>query len=141
GDRVASYKNFNMAVETSRMVNMPLVIVGGGELTVLEKSFLDQELNNKYCSLIGVSNKILNVLYSNAFCFLYPSLYEGFGLPIVEAQNSGCPIITSSVSSLPEVTGKGGVLIDNINSSKMSEVVRYFRWIRKWETFFMGFML
>ena len=42
---------------------------------------------------------------------LFPSFYEGFGLPILEAQASGCPVITSDVSSMPEVAGQGAILI------------------------------
>jgi len=51
-------------------------------------------------------------LLKEASGFVFPSFYEGFGLPILEAQASGCPVITSNVSSLPEVTGDGGILIE-----------------------------
>ena len=51
-------------------------------------------------------------LYSNALMFIYPSLYEGFGLPVLEAMKCGCPVITSNVSSLPEVIGSAGIQID-----------------------------
>jgi glycosyltransferase involved in cell wall biosynthesis len=51
-------------------------------------------------------------LYSLATLFLYPSLYEGFGLPPLEAMASGTPVIVSHASSLPEVVGDGGVLVD-----------------------------
>lgn len=50
-------------------------------------------------------------LLKSATAFVFPSFYEGFGLPILEAQASGCPVITSDVSSMPEVTGEGGILI------------------------------
>lgn len=51
-------------------------------------------------------------LYSGAEAFLYPSLYEGFGLPVLEAMSCGTPVVTSNVSSLPEVTGTAGILVD-----------------------------
>ena len=59
-----------------------------------------------------VKNEELSALYQNAYCLLFPSLYEGFGLPIVEAQSFGVPVITSNISSMPEVVGKGGFLIE-----------------------------
>ena len=52
-----------------------------------------------------INNVELKKLYSNAQLFIYPSFYEGFGLPVVEAQLCGCPVVTSNVSSLPEAGG------------------------------------
>lgn len=51
-------------------------------------------------------------LYNLAVCFVYPSIYEGFGLPVVEAMSCGCPTITSNTSSLPEVAGEAAILIN-----------------------------
>ena len=48
----------------------------------------------------------------SADCFAFPSLYEGFGLPVLEAMNFGIPVLTSRVSSLPEVVGEAGILIN-----------------------------
>jgi glycosyltransferase involved in cell wall biosynthesis len=52
-----------------------------------------------------VSDDELKSLYANAACFIYPSLYEGFGLPPLEAMSSGCPVIAACAGSLPEVCG------------------------------------
>lgn len=54
----------------------------------------------------------LPLLYGAADAFLFPSIYEGFGLPVAEAMACGCPVITSSVSSMPEVAGHAGILVD-----------------------------
>ena len=54
----------------------------------------------------------LQALYAGAILFAYPSLYEGFGLPLLEAMAAGTPIMTSQVSSLPEVAGDAAVLVD-----------------------------
>jgi glycosyltransferase involved in cell wall biosynthesis len=51
-------------------------------------------------------------LYSGARAFVYPSRYEGFGLPVLEAMSCGTPVVTSSVSSMPEVAGDGALLVD-----------------------------
>ncbi|MCL2121745.1 MAG: glycosyltransferase family 4 protein, partial [Clostridiales bacterium] len=59
-----------------------------------------------------VSDNEKRALYSGAIGFLFPSLFEGFGLPILEAMACGCPVITSDVSSMPEVAGKAAVLVD-----------------------------
>ena len=70
---------------------------------------------NRYAGLDGVriitgllSTEELAELYRNALAFLFPSLYEGFGLPILEAMACGCPVITSNVSACPEVAGGSG---------------------------------
>ncbi len=59
-----------------------------------------------------VPDQELSTYYSSARALVYPSLYEGFGLPIVEAMACGCPVITSSISSLPEVGGEAGLYVD-----------------------------
>lgn len=63
-------------------------------------------------------------LYNAASVFIYPSLYEGFGLPVLEAMACGCPVITSNISSLPEVAGDAAVLIDPYNVSQLAEAIR-----------------
>jgi glycosyltransferase involved in cell wall biosynthesis len=59
-----------------------------------------------------IDDEDLPVLYSSALAFLFPSLYEGFGLPPLEAMACGTPVITSNVSSLPEVVGNAAMLVD-----------------------------
>lgn len=60
----------------------------------------------------GVSEVELVRLYSSAVAFLFPSLDEGFGLPIIEAMQCGCPVITSNISCMPEVAGDAAILVD-----------------------------
>jgi len=55
---------------------------------------------------------LLSLLYQHAFALLYPSEYEGFGLPPLEAMNMGVPVIALNTSSIPEVVGRGGVLLE-----------------------------
>jgi glycosyltransferase involved in cell wall biosynthesis len=79
---------------------------GWDETTKLSKS-------GKQPRFLGrVSDKELAVLYSEAELFIFPSLYEGFGLPILEAFYHGVPVVTSNVSALPEVAGNAAELVD-----------------------------
>jgi glycosyltransferase involved in cell wall biosynthesis len=59
-----------------------------------------------------VSDDTLQWLYQKCFAFVYPSLFEGFGLPVLEAMSCGAAVITSTTTSLPEIVGSAGVLVD-----------------------------
>jgi|SRR5579863_2983095 len=67
-----------------------------------------------------IPDQDLIAVYQMATCFVFPSLYEGFGLPVVEAMAAGCPVITATSSSLPEVAGDAALLVDPLNAEKMS---------------------
>lgn len=71
-----------------------------------------------------VSEKALAGLYRGALCLFFPSFYEGFGLPIVEAFASGTPVISSTVTSLPEVAGDAGLLVDPHDIDAMAQALR-----------------
>ncbi len=72
---------------------------------------LSEQYPNKIILTGYATDEDLAQLYSGASVFVYPSLYEGFGLPPLEAMSCGCPVITSNISSLPEVVGNAGVTI------------------------------
>ena len=67
----------------------------------------------------NLNNKGLNELYNNARCLIYPSSYEGFGLPIIEAQRAGCPVIALNKSSIPEVIGETPLLLNSLNRNEL----------------------
>ena len=101
--------------EKKNGVNDLILILGGGSLAgFVEKLgkkgvFFDSDFTQH----IGyVDDEDLPILYSNAEWFVYTSQYEGFGLPPLEAMQCGCPVITSNNSSLPEVVGDAGIMID-----------------------------
>ena len=80
---------------------------------------------HKYVRFFGfVSDTTLAVLYRLARVFVFPSLYEGFGFPPLEAMASGTPVITSNVSSLPEVVGDAALLIDPLDPNEIAQAMR-----------------
>ena len=80
--------------------------------TALRRAVHQHQLH-KYVRFLGyLPEETLAVMYRLAGVFVFPSLYEGFGLPPLEAMASGTPVVTSNVSSLPEVAGDAAVLVD-----------------------------
>ena len=73
--------------------------------------------------LEGVTDRELPGIYRSAFMTLFPSHYEGFGLPIVESMKSGTPVIASSTSSIPEVAGDAALLVDPYNIQDMCDAI------------------
>ena len=85
---------------------------------------LDSQLGfQQYKQIAGVTNVQLNEIYNNASFLVYPSLYEGFGISILEAQKSGCPVICSNTSSIPEIAGKGACLLEKISALKIADIL------------------
>ena len=66
----------------------------------------------------------VSILYAGCACFAFPSLYEGFGLPVLEAMRLGAPVITSSTSALPEVAGDAGLLVDPTDEESIADALR-----------------
>jgi len=112
-----TYKNFiAFAKEAASLLirdNIRLVLAGGGALSAAELALL-QELGiaDRVKAYAHVSDKLLAQLYKSALLFVFPSLYEGFGLPVLESMQCGCPALLSNNSSLPEVGGDAGAYFD-----------------------------
>ena len=70
-----------------------------------------------------VADEDLPSIYKRALCFVLPSLYEGFGLPVLEAMKYGCPVITSNISSLPEAGGDAALYVDPLNVEDIAEKI------------------
>lgn len=108
------YKNFDFFIKSisfSRKIitDFNIIAFGGGKFNESELVTF-KKLGFKLDQLIQVTGDdiILNNLYQNATAFIYPSLYEGFGIPPLEAMANNCPVICSNTSSVPEVVGNAG---------------------------------
>ncbi|WP_421247244.1 glycosyltransferase family 4 protein [Aeromonas jandaei] len=124
GSRI-SYKNFGLVVSAvSKFKDLKLTIVGGGKLTDSEVCILEEKLKGRFEVKGALSNKELNVVYNQAIALAYPSEYEGFGIPVIEAQKSGCPVIALNRSSIPEVAGSAAVLLDQADENNIYEAIQ-----------------
>lgn len=118
GERISKYKNFQgllQAYGNSNQLknNFNLVLFGGGPLS-REEIILIQKLKLPEGKVLQVAgdDAVLAKLYREASIFVYPSLYEGFGIPLLEAMSLNCPIACSNTSSLPEVAGNAAEFFD-----------------------------
>lgn len=123
-------KNFGTLIKgfvtfQKRHSGYKLVIVGkkGWKFKETEKTLDQYKMKDEVIFPGYVKGDELHKLYKLARAFVFPSLYEGFGIPPLEAMASGCPVVSSNVASLPEVVGDAGLLIDPKNSYKMAEAV------------------
>ena len=112
GNRLTSYKNFDIVVDVCAEMKTPLVMVGGEPSSEEEDNRLKSKLKGSgFVHYRGLSNQDLNELYNRCKVFIYPSLYEGFGIPVIEAQRAGTPVICVHSSSIPEIVGNSDLCI------------------------------
>ena len=91
------------------MNEFDIVAFGGGNFTTKELSIIHHlGLNESQVKQVGGDDSVLVSLYKKASAFVYPSLYEGFGIPPLEAMTYKCPVVSSNISSIPEVIGNAG---------------------------------
>lgn len=123
GDR-SNYKNFKLAVDVLfNLEGFSLVVIGGGKFNKYENGIIKERKSDVF-HFYGLDGDGLNIIYNNAFCLLYPSSYEGFGIPIVEAMKAGCPVVSANVSSIPEVCENACLLVNNLNLESLIEKVK-----------------
>jgi len=122
--------NYALVIGTAHRKNLPRI--AKAFLQIQEKSKLDQLVvvgrktddveNNKYLHMLGnVPFEDLSPLYTGASVLVYTSLYEGFGLPILEAFVTETPVVTSDVSSMPEAAGNAAILVDPLSIDDIAD--------------------
>ena len=123
------YKNFNQLLyllNYNKQIHkeFDLVTFGGGKLNQDEKKLIKKlNLNKDKIIQIDGDESILKYLYKNAEFFIYPSKYEGFGIPILESFSQECPVLCSNTSSLPEVAGDAAFFFDPNDLSSISNSI------------------
>jgi len=123
------YKNFKALMQAFSRSNylrsgFSVMCFGGGAFTLDEQVLFQQlQLSREHVSQIGGSDETLATMYRNAAAFVYPSLYEGFGIPPLEAMSLGCPVICSNTSSIPEVVGDAGEYFDPSDPESMRAAI------------------
>lgn len=112
------YKNFDallaaFAASARLRAQFALVAFGGGRFSDAEnRRIAGLGLGAGDVIQVGGQDDRLGALYRAARCFIYPSMYEGFGIPPLEAMSFGCPVVSSNTSSIPEVVGDAAIMVD-----------------------------
>jgi glycosyltransferase involved in cell wall biosynthesis len=123
------YKNFAgmlsaFASSSLLKAGTRIICFGGGALTAAERALLVQyKLSAEDVVQIGGNDERLAALYQGATAFVYPSKYEGFGIPPLEAMSLGCPVVCSNTSSIPEVVGDAGEYFDPSDSESIRQAM------------------
>lgn len=110
GER-GGYKNFRLVLEAMALLpDLHLHCIGGGALRLEELAVVDEPTRSRVRYLGFVTEQVLNEQYNGAVCLAYPSSYEGFGIPVIEAMRAGCPVVCTNCTAVLEV-GRGALTV------------------------------
>jgi glycosyltransferase involved in cell wall biosynthesis len=105
--------------------SLTLALAGGNPRSIFRNISIARDTR---VELLGqVTDGPLKALYSHALCFVFPSRYEGFGIPPLEAMSCGCPVVVARSSSLPEVCGDGALYCDPEDPADLAARIREIR--------------
>lgn len=124
----SGYKNFNFLLHSIKELlkedsTLFLLCAGGYKFKDEERKLILNLGLEKQVIQRFFNEKELGVFYNKALCFVFPSMYEGFGIPVLESMACGCPIVLGNHSSFPEVAGEAGVYFDLNNSQDLKNKV------------------
>jgi glycosyltransferase involved in cell wall biosynthesis len=127
--RRSFYKNFRFFAKAmipilQQDTELYVLCIGGGKFRPDEIAYLESLYMRDRFIQIGVKDSHLAWLYNHAQAFVFPSLYEGFGIPVLEAFSCSCPVIAGNRSSLPEVAGDAAVYFDPTDQDAMIQAVK-----------------
>ena len=118
--------NIIKGFEIADLENIELVIAGGKgwKYEGIFETYKNSPCKKNIQMLDYIAEEDKIALYKGAELFVFPSLYEGFGMPVLEAMASGTPVITSNVSSLPEVAGDAAILVNPYDVKEISKAMK-----------------
>jgi mannosyltransferase len=117
------YKNFRFTVDLLKeSPDFDLYIVGSALLKT-ELQYVNQQVPGRWKHFDHISNQRLNELYNTAFALIYPSFYEGFGIPLLEAMKAGVPFLALNNSAIPEVAGHAGIVLERADIGLFKEAL------------------
>jgi glycosyltransferase involved in cell wall biosynthesis len=124
----SGYKNFTFLLGALFPVlkkdeNLHIICAGGGFFSASEKKLMRKMDVISRTHYYSADDATLPYLYKNAYSFVFPSLYEGFGIPVLEAFSCGCPTVLSNTSSLPEVGGDAALYFDPVDSASVTNII------------------
>ena len=122
------YKNFTFFLKSVASLlysdsNLYIVCAGGNKFTNDEKRLIDELKITNQISQSNFDDNELASYYTKAKCFIFPSEYEGFGIPVLESMACGCPVVLANHSSFPEVAGDAGVYFELNNEVDLKNKV------------------
>jgi len=116
-------KKLLLAFENLELANKPKLLLAGKKGWIDDATYKMINQNKNVIELGYISDDELAVFYKNAIAFIFPSLYEGFGIPVLEAMQNNCPVLCSNTSVLPEITEDAALLFDPNNEIEIKQCI------------------
>ncbi len=123
---IEAYSNF---IERNKTIEIPCLVLAGKKGWMYDSIFekvKQLHIEDKVIFTGYVSESEAPILMSGARCFIFPSLYEGFGMPVIEAMSCGTPVITSNTTSLNEISGEAALKVNPLDSSEITKAIEKF---------------
>jgi mannosyltransferase len=118
------YKNFALALKAMKFLpDFELYCVGGGMLQSRELAGVPDSVTRRVRHVGFVEDEVLNVLYNQAVCLVYPSSYEGFGIPVVEAMRAGCPVVSVACKAVIEVGRDALTIAEELDPRALADAI------------------
>ena len=120
----AGYKNFKLALLTlAQLTDFELRCVGGGDFSQSEFEGVPEHVVSRVKHMGFTTDEELNLLYNQAACLFYPSSYEGFGIPVLEAMSAGCPVVSTNCKAIVEIGGDALQMVPEHDPSALARAV------------------